>query len=132
MEVRNSLRHRASANRNDTKMTKGVELKVHKVDRTASTQGLLNGNAYYDNDQLMDDYIVSETSFSEPLLPNRRLSNGLIVTGGGDLDSKVVVPEEASWQIGLQVFLPYLIAGLGMVGAGVVLDHVQVSSWIFY
>ena len=33
---------------------------------------------------------------------------------------------EASWQIAIQVFFPYLIAGFGMVGAGMVLDIVQV------
>ena len=33
--------------------------------------------------------------------------------------------EETSFGIALQVLFPYLIAGLGMVGAGVVLDIVQ-------
>lgn len=33
---------------------------------------------------------------------------------------------EPWWQIGLQVFFPYIVAGLGMVGAGVVLNIVKV------
>lgn len=33
---------------------------------------------------------------------------------------------ETWWQIGLQVFFPYIVAGLGMVGAGVVLNIVKV------
>lgn len=33
--------------------------------------------------------------------------------------------EETSWSIALQVFIPFLIAGFGMVGAGLVLDIVQ-------
>ena len=34
---------------------------------------------------------------------------------------------EASWSIGLQVFIPYVIAGFGMVSAGLLLDYVQVK-----
>lgn len=37
--------------------------------------------------------------------------------------------EESSIAIGLQVLFPYLLAGLGMVMAGLVLDHVQVGRW---
>lgn len=36
--------------------------------------------------------------------------------------------EEGFWLITFQVFFPFLIAGLGMVGAGLVLDIVQVSE----
>ena len=39
--------------------------------------------------------------------------------------------EEGFWLITFQVFFPFLIAGLGMVGAGLVLDIVQVSFIIF-
>ncbi len=35
--------------------------------------------------------------------------------------------EEGFWLITFQVFFPFLIAGLGMVGAGLVLDIVQAS-----
>lgn len=34
--------------------------------------------------------------------------------------------EETFFSIGLQVLLPFLVAGMGMVGAGIYLDHVQV------
>lgn len=37
--------------------------------------------------------------------------------------------EESSRAICLQVLFPYLLAGMGMVMAGMVLDHVQVSSF---
>ena len=39
----------------------------------------------------------------------------------------IKIPEEAGWQICLQIFFPYIIAGFGMVAAGMVLDVVQVS-----
>lgn len=38
------------------------------------------------------------------------------------------VEEESSIFIGLQVLFPYLLAGMGMVMAGMVLDSVQVSA----
>ena len=39
--------------------------------------------------------------------------------------------EESFWLITFQVFFPFLIAGLGMVGAGLVLDIVQVSFVLY-
>ena len=44
---------------------------------------------------------------------------------GIEIEAKEV--EETSISIALQIFLPYIIAGFGMVGAGMVLDVVQVS-----
>ncbi|CAB1330203.1 unnamed protein product [Coregonus sp. 'balchen'] len=35
---------------------------------------------------------------------------------------------ESSWQIAAQVLLPYLVAGLGMVSAGVIVDIVQANT----
>lgn len=40
-------------------------------------------------------------------------------------------PLESYLAITIQVFIPFLVAGLGMVGAGLVLDLVQVSV-VFY
>lgn len=78
-----------------------------------------------------------ETSLSEPLLNRESDTNSEneintfteTDTTTRDHVTEFIVKEqdEASWQIALQVFLPYLVAGLGMVGAGLVLDNVQVS-----
>jgi hypothetical protein len=38
---------------------------------------------------------------------------------------------ENVWSISIQVFIPFLVAGLGMVGAGLVLDYVQVIVFVF-
>jgi hypothetical protein len=38
---------------------------------------------------------------------------------------------ENVWSISIQVFIPFLVAGLGMVGAGLVLDIVQVIVFMF-
>jgi len=46
-------------------------------------------------------------------------------------DAKSFVQEEETfWTITVQVFIPFLIAGMGMVGAGLVLDIVQVSLFL--
>lgn len=37
---------------------------------------------------------------------------------------------ENAWTIGVQVFIPFLIAGCGTVGAGLVLDIVQVKTLV--
>ena len=43
-----------------------------------------------------------------------------------DLDQDVKVEDtETFWSISIQIFIPFLIAGLGMVGAGLILDVVQ-------
>jgi len=38
---------------------------------------------------------------------------------------------ETVWSVTIQVFIPFLVAGLGMVGAGLVLDVVQVIVFMF-
>jgi len=39
---------------------------------------------------------------------------------------------EKTWHVAVQVFFPYIIAGLGMVAAGVVLDTVKVGAIYTY
>jgi len=70
---------------------------------------------------------VEETMLTEPLLSKTEDSDmECDVSAEREYVEEVVVePDEASWQIGIQVFIPYLIAGFGMVGAGIVLDIVQ-------
>lgn len=48
------------------------------------------------------------------------------------LEEHVIVPEtkETMLSVALQVFVPFLIAGFGTVGAGLVLDIVQASIFI--
>ena len=39
-------------------------------------------------------------------------------------------PGESSFSILIQILIPFIVAGLGMVGAGIVLDIVQVNLFI--
>ena len=51
-----------------------------------------------------------------------------LISQEGEEKVKVLVEEEETWlSIMLQVLLPYIIAGFGMVAAGMVLDLVQVG-----
>ena len=54
-------------------------------------------------------------------------SDGCVVT----IETVVMKPlgEERWWQVALQVSLPFIVAGVGMVGAGVVLGIVQVRPY---
>lgn len=60
----------------------------------------------------------------EPLLPPRRPSGAGKASG---LVSSPDTPPEPLWTVAVQVFVPFLIAGFGTVGAGLVLDVIQVS-----
>ena len=67
-----------------------------------------------------------ETSFTVPLLQRHSEDDDADRTRG-DVVDVVDLKEESSFSIALQVFLPFLIAGFGTVGAGLVLDKVQVK-----
>ena len=79
-------------------------------------------------DQLIaeTDLDTDGTSITSPLLGSD--------SGASDTDgvaeaqqAKAPVEEEAGWMIAIQVFIPFIIAGFGMVAAGMLLDVVQVS-----
>ncbi|XP_071804398.1 solute carrier family 41 member 1-like [Asterias amurensis] len=79
-------------------------------------------------DDGVDDEAEVETSFTVPLL--RRHSEEDEESVGHEEVGVVGHKEESSFSIALQVFLPFLIAGFGTVGAGLVLDMVQ--HWPVY
>lgn len=68
--------------------------------------------------------------------PMNSINNGEIVrllSDDEDEDSLESYPiqkveEETFWSVSIQIFIPFLIAGFGMVGAGLILDIVQVKK----
>ncbi|KAK2168291.1 hypothetical protein LSH36_18g03047 [Paralvinella palmiformis] len=65
-------------------------------------------------------------SATQPLLSDNMSESEIDGSSPGETSFKIHKPDDDSaWQIALQVFFPYIVAGLGMVGAGVVLDIVQ-------
>jgi len=82
-----------------------------------------------------DNCYVDSCQATTPLLSDRYRGNS--EDGDEELSSdsatdaatflkRAVDADETSLRIALQVFFPYLIAGLGMVGAGAVLEIVKV------
>lgn len=51
--------------------------------------------------------------------------------GAGEGDDKIVnnkpIKQEKWWQTTLQVSIPFLIAGVGTIGAGIILGRVEVN-----
>lgn len=79
------------------------------------------------NDDEADEDEEEETIFdgsdTRPLLNAGSSSDG--DPDSGDVEANEAVREETWFEIGLQVFFPYIVAGFGTVGAGMVLDVVQ-------
>lgn len=59
----------------------------------------------------------------EPLLPRRLSVDG---AKGDRAGAAAGDTPESIWSVAVQVFVPFLIAGFGTVGAGLVLDVIQV------
>ena len=67
------------------------------------------------------------TDVTAPLLLSQDDDDHTINKSEGSPEVKIVSEDdESALSIGLQVFIPYIIAGFGTVGAGMVLDIVQV------
>jgi cation transporter-like permease len=66
-------------------------------------------------------------SEEELILTTGTGENGLRIKNGKKRPTKkaTTLPKESFLSVTLQIFFPFLIAGLGMVGAGLVLDKVQ-------
>ena len=82
------------------------------------------------SDKLDNRSVFQETSLTRPLLSGSdsetEIYEGVTIISTPEVQSPL--EDEKSWQIGIQVFIPYMIAGFGMVAAGLVLDHVQVIT----
>lgn len=88
-------------------------------------EGAFNSRNLYRPTILSEDF--DETTEETVLLPDGELRR--IRQGDKEIDIKIS-SEEKSLTIGLQVFFPFMIAGLGTVGAGLLLDVVQVTMII--
>lgn len=68
---------------------------------------------------------AAETAAAEEEVNGRGRVDEKVHRGSELVDGEEVM--EPWWQIALQVFFPYIVAGLGMVGAGAVLNVVKVK-----
>ncbi|KAL5015109.1 hypothetical protein ScPMuIL_009379 [Solemya velum] len=88
--------------------------------------GKPNGLLLSDKSEINLHSSEDETTFVE----NADVTVPLLGSEGGTKPDEEVIEttsalEESSWSIALQVFIPFIIAGFGTVGAGMVLDIVQ-------
>lgn len=63
---------------------------------------------------------------------NNNAANKKIPKRNGEIDEKPMTDEENVWTISVQMFIPFLLAGFGMVAASLLLDVVQVNSEEFH
>ena len=103
-----------------------VLLSAHEDAATRPDIEVANGNSLQYDAASQDSTCEEETSLTVPLITK---------SDDEEFDTPEVrveeaqmseVADESSWQIGFQVFFPYIIAGFGMVAAGMLLDVVQV------
>lgn len=79
----------------------------------------------FENDMEITTLVAPQTESSDN--ENGRLPDVVVETKMcGDEDEQQI--EETYFSIAIQVFIPFLIAGFGMVFAGLVLDRIQVSQ----
>lgn len=82
------------------------------------------GDAYIGSEE--EETVFEQTSQTKPLLSEESPSDG--ETRVKESQVQLKEKDENSFSIALQVFIPYIIAGFGTVGAGMVLDVVQVRK----
>ncbi|XP_060062971.1 solute carrier family 41 member 1-like [Ylistrum balloti] len=76
-----------------------------------------------DDDDDEEETIFGADVDTRPLLDTASSPDG--DPHSDDVDTNEDIREETWFEIGLQVFFPYIVAGFGTVGAGMVLDVVQ-------
>ncbi|XP_064489344.1 solute carrier family 41 member 1-like isoform X2 [Ornithodoros turicata] len=112
------------------RMAPRISSENSKMDRsTGNSSDIGTGSRLSDlesQEWLPDEHVTLE--YKEPLLGDEAELKAKPRDGlHRDLVSKAAEP---LWSIGIQVFVPFLIAGFGTVGAGLVLDIIQ--HWIVF
>jgi len=101
-------------------LTKKMEIDLG----TFQMKDIRNENGIIRDSDDEDDTLFDQTSLTTPLMSRDEIcaSPDVVI----EEDSRDIRVDESWWTIGLQVFFPFIIAGFGTVGAGMVLDIVQV------
>jgi hypothetical protein len=94
-----------------------------------------NTNLEFSESDAENDQIMTTFNDLKPLLEHKKkrkkvdhkfLKSEFRITGADSDDEEVIKYDESCLSLSFQVFIPFLIAGFGTVGAGLVLDWVQV------
>jgi hypothetical protein len=102
-------------------LTKKMEIDLG----TFQMKDIRNENGIIRDSDDEDNTLFDQTSLTTPLMSRDEIcaSPDVVI----EEDTRDIRVDESWWTIGLQVFFPFIIAGFGTVGAGMVLDIVQVS-----
>ena len=94
------------------------------LDNDNDEDGVIEGQGYRERVVILtehedrdgeEDSGISEATEEHPLADSREVDQ-----------SRMEPRKETMWHIAIQVFIPFLIAGFGMMAAGLLLDKVQV------
>lgn len=114
--------------------TDSMPEEIPLTDFSDGTLGQLKSLSGDGTNSLSEHNVDLTTDVTAPLLSSQDddIDGDLIVNKDEASEVKTVSEEdESALSIGLQVFIPYIIAGFGTVGAGMVLDIVQVKISFF-
>lgn len=103
-----------------------IDLGTFRMKDIRNENGIIRDNDSDDEDNTLFD----QTSLTTPLMSRDEIcaSPDVVI----EEDTRDIRVDESWWTIGLQVFFPFIIAGFGTVGAGMVLDIVQVNISNFF
>lgn len=87
----------------------------------------INFSTFRDEEQLLQE--IKKINRSSSLSEECESDDAAMLVQTIDPSEEKV--DETALSIAVQVFVPFLIAGFGTVGAGLVLDIVQVSNFLF-
>lgn len=128
-----SPRHASVASVNNTRN------RVRTISGSSSNQEFQPDSALLDNDD--DDDLIEGQGYRERVVimteqEDREVEDDsgiseapeehLLATDSRDIEQRAEPRKETMWHIAIQVFIPFLIAGFGMMTAGLLLDKVQV------
>ena len=78
-----------------------------------------------EEDEILQDHGTPADYMEDDLFPNDDATVKLITSPNGHAFHPGLQDQESFWSITLEILFPFIVAGLGMVGAGIVLDIVQ-------
>lgn len=122
-----------SATQSMTSTDPTIELQDLKPQHPNGSTFVMQGVSQGNDDENDDDNDEEETLFDQNVdtRPLLNTSSELDRRGPADVDTSEDtgdIREETWFEIALQVFFPYIVAGFGTVGAGMVLDVIQVRK----
>lgn len=126
-----------------TSTTNNARNRTRTISGSSSNQDISPETALLDNDNDDEDVIEGqgyrervvilteheERDAEEDSGISEAMEEHLLAADSREVDQSRIEPrKETMWHVAIQVFIPFLIAGFGMMAAGLLLDKVQVIN----